>query len=65
MGKEQERDNVEGRDVDGNNCASLKDIVEARLDWINLARDGDKWQDLVNMVMNIRGSINVEDLLSC
>jgi hypothetical protein len=53
MGKQQERDNVEGLDVDGNNSGSLKDIVEAGVDWINLARDGHQRRHMVNTVMNI------------
>ena len=31
-----------------------KEIVRAGVYWINLAQDGDKWWDLVNVVMNIR-----------
>ena len=54
MGKQKERDNVEGRGVDGTVCGSLKDIVEAGVYWINLARDGDKWRDVVNTAMIIR-----------
>jgi hypothetical protein len=54
MGKQKERDNVEGRDLDGTDCGSLKEIVGASLYWITLARDEDKWRDLVNTVMNIQ-----------
>ena len=24
------------------------------MDWIDLAQDGDRWQDLVNAVLNLR-----------
>jgi hypothetical protein len=54
MGKQKERDNVEGHGVDGTDCGSHKEIVGVGLYWINLARDGDKWRDLANMVMNIQ-----------
>ena len=54
MGKRKEKDNVEGRGLDGTYCGYLKEIVGAGVYRINLARDGDKWRDLVNAVMNIR-----------
>jgi hypothetical protein len=31
----------------------LKDTGWQGMDWINVAEDGDKWQSVVSMVMNI------------
>jgi hypothetical protein len=33
----------------------LREIGFGNVDWIHLARDGDRWRDLVNTVMNLRG----------
>jgi hypothetical protein len=33
-------------------------------DWINLAQDRDRWQTLVNEVMNLRGSIKYGEFLA-
>jgi len=32
----------------------FKEIGWASMDWIHLAQDRDKWQAVVNMVMNVR-----------
>jgi hypothetical protein len=32
----------------------LREIGFGDVDWINLARDRDKWRTLVNTVMNLR-----------
>jgi len=32
----------------------LEEVGCGDMDWIDLARDRDRWQALVNMVMNIR-----------
>jgi hypothetical protein len=33
------------------------------IDWINLAQDRDRWQTIVNTVMNLRGSITCGEFL--
>jgi hypothetical protein len=33
---------------------NLRDIAFAGVDWIHLAQDRDRWQVLVNTVMNLR-----------
>jgi hypothetical protein len=32
----------------------LREIGWGGMDWIDVARDGEQWRALVNMVMNIR-----------
>jgi hypothetical protein len=32
----------------------LREIGWEGLDWLDLVQDRDQWQDLVNMIMNIR-----------
>jgi hypothetical protein len=32
----------------------LREIGSGGMDWIDLARDGEEWSALVNMVMNFR-----------
>jgi hypothetical protein len=54
VGKYEERHNSEDLSVDG---IILKWIVEKRdrcTDWIDLAQDRDRWQAVVNAVMNLR-----------
>jgi hypothetical protein len=34
------------------------------MDWIDLAQDRDQWKDLVNTVINLQVSYNVEKCLS-
>jgi len=34
------------------------------MDWIDMAQDRDRWRDLVNAVMNLRGAQNAGDFLS-
>jgi hypothetical protein len=34
------------------------------MDWIHLAQDGDQWRALVNTVMNLRVTYNVEKFFS-
>ena len=42
---------------------SLHEVGYGGMDWIDLAQDGDRWQDLVNAVMNLRGSTKYEEFL--
>jgi hypothetical protein len=35
----------------------LREIGWSGMDWIDLVQDKDQWRALVNMVMNLRGSI--------
>jgi hypothetical protein len=32
----------------------LQDVGCGGMDWIRLAQDGDRWQEIMNAVMNIR-----------
>ena len=32
----------------------LQEVAWGRMDWINLAQDRDRWQALVNAVMNLQ-----------
>ena len=34
---------------------NLQEVGCGVMDWVDLAQDKDKWQALVNMVMNLRG----------
>jgi hypothetical protein len=34
--------------------SGLKEIWQKGMDWIHLTQDGDRWQDLVNKVMNLQ-----------
>jgi hypothetical protein len=39
---------------------NLQKVEYGGMDWIKLAKDRDKWQSLVNAVMNLRGSTKCE-----
>jgi len=39
---------------EGNNKMDLQEVEWLGMDWIDLAQDSDKWQDIVNAVKNIR-----------
>jgi hypothetical protein len=57
-GKLKEGNHLEERGIDGR--LILKLICEkgaGGMDWIDLAQERDKWQALVNTVMNLPGSI--------
>jgi hypothetical protein len=32
----------------------LREIVFGDVDWIHVAKDGDRWRALVNMIINLR-----------
>jgi hypothetical protein len=42
----------------------VREIGLGGMDWIDLAQDRDRWRALVNTVMNLRVSTNVEKFLS-
>jgi hypothetical protein len=46
---EGERDHLQDQAVDGRMILKWRDM-----DWIDLAQDRDRWQALVNAVMNVR-----------
>jgi hypothetical protein len=45
------RDHLE--DLEDHDIMNLKEIRWDGVDWINLAQDRDKWQALMNMVINV------------
>jgi len=47
--------NLKGRDCPEDNIRmDLGELGWEDMDWIHLAQDRDKWQDLVNTVMKLR-----------
>ena len=42
----------------------VKEIVREGMNWIDLARDRDKWRTFMNTVMNIRVSSNAGNILA-
>jgi hypothetical protein len=55
VGKPQRRDHLDDPDVDGR--IILKWILRkwnGDMDWTQLAEDRDRWQDVVNVVTNVR-----------
>ena len=52
----KERDYLEDPGVDGedNIKLDLEEMGYGGMDWIELAQDRDRWQALVNAVMNLR-----------
>jgi hypothetical protein len=42
----------------------LQEVGWWDMDWIELAQDRDRWWDLVNAVMNLRGSIKGRKFLT-
>jgi hypothetical protein len=47
-----------------NSKIDLKEIGWDGMDWIDLAKDGNKWRALVNTVMNLRAPYNVGKFLN-
>jgi hypothetical protein len=43
----------------------LREMVLEGVDWMHLAQDRDRWQALVNMIMNLWVSQKVGDFLYC
>ena len=41
----------------------FQEVGCAGVDWIDVAQDRDRWRALVNTVMNLRGSIQCEEIL--
>ena len=52
----RERDHLvdPGVDVEDNINVGLQEVGCGVMDWIELAQDRDRWQALVNAVMNLR-----------
>jgi hypothetical protein len=46
-----------------NNKMDLQEVGCGGMDWIELAQERDKWRALVNVLMNIRGTIKCEEFL--
>jgi hypothetical protein len=42
----------------------LQEVRYGGMDWINLAQKRDRWQSLVNAVMNLRVPLNVGNFLT-
>jgi len=42
---------------EGNITMDIQEVGGGGIDWIELAQDRDRWQALVNVVMNLSGSI--------
>jgi hypothetical protein len=41
-----------------NTMMDLREVDSEVMDWIQLARDRDRWRALVNAVMNLRGNFS-------
>jgi hypothetical protein len=54
-----ERDHYKDLDVGGRIILILRDIGWYGMNWIHLAHYRDRWQALVYMLINLRGSKNV------
>ena len=66
MGKPEGKNHLGDPGVDGR--IKLKWIFkkwDGGMDWIHLAQDRDRWQALVNAVMNLRVPQNARNFLTC
>jgi hypothetical protein len=59
--RQKERDHREEQGISG--WTILKSIGWDVMDWIDLAQDRVQWRDVVNTVMNLRGSIKSSEIL--
>jgi len=41
----------------------LQEVGCGGMDWINLARDRDRWRELVSAIMNLQASQNAREFL--
>ena len=64
-GNLRKRDQLEDLSLDGDNIKlDVQEVGCGGMDWIELARGGDRRRALVNAVMNIRVPLNVGNFLS-
>ena len=49
---------------EGNIKMNLKEVVRGGMDWIELARDRDRWRPFMNVVMNLRVLSNAGNFLT-
>jgi hypothetical protein len=59
-----ERDNLEDEGLYGRIIKWILRKWEGGMNWIDLARDRDRWRALVNAVMNVRFPENVRSFMN-